>query len=339
MSQASPIRVTFVIPVRNDSIRLRRCLESIVRNDYPRGLVECIVADNGSTDDTAETARAMGATTLSIPGLPVSAVRNRAAAQASGDLIAFVDADHEIAPTWITAAVEGLREEDVGAVGALCLPPPDGKPVQGIYGVLRGRSVGRTNVTWLGSGNLAIRRDVFQQLGGFDERLETCEDVDLCQRLRAAGWRLVADERLVNIHLGDPASLWSVFMSERWRGRDNLRVSLRRMPALRDWPSIIIPVLDAPALVASVAGVAGVWFWGWQTLVVTAVAVAVLLGLTTLRAARMVVSGGLRRLDDVFLAFGVALAYDLGRACSLVLPAGHRQRQRSGPEIETGTHA
>ena len=45
--------VSFVIPVKNDAARLRRCLTSIVRNDYPRELIELIVVDNDSTDGSA----------------------------------------------------------------------------------------------------------------------------------------------------------------------------------------------------------------------------------------------------------------------------------------------
>src|SRR5205823_2418050 len=130
-------------------------------------------------------------------------------------------------------------------VGALCLAPPTGTWVQRTYGALRGRTKGRADVLWLGSGNMAIRRDVFEQLGGFDAALETCEDVDLCQRARDAGWRVVADERLENVHLGDPSTLSKLFMSERWRGGDNLRVSFRSSLTIRSMPSIIVPIADA----------------------------------------------------------------------------------------------
>ena len=50
--------VSFVIPVRNDVLRLQRCLSSILRNDYPRERLEIIVVDNESTDGSAVAARA-----------------------------------------------------------------------------------------------------------------------------------------------------------------------------------------------------------------------------------------------------------------------------------------
>jgi glycosyltransferase involved in cell wall biosynthesis len=53
--------VSFVVPVRNDVLRLQRCLNSIVRNDYPRDLIEIVVVDNESTDGSAAAARSYGA--------------------------------------------------------------------------------------------------------------------------------------------------------------------------------------------------------------------------------------------------------------------------------------
>src|SRR5262245_55400306 len=212
--------VSFIIPVRDDAFSLARCLSSIRKNGYPRDRLEFIVADNGSTDRSAEVARTHGARVLPLPGMRVPGLRNRAAAAARGDVLAFVDADHEISPDWIASAVDLLRDQRVAAVGALCSAPPGGTRIQRLYGLMRGRTSGRRDTSWLGSGNLAVRRTAFEKLGGFDESLDTCEDVELCQRLRAVGWRIVADERLGSVHAGDPKTLRELFVSERWRGRD-----------------------------------------------------------------------------------------------------------------------
>ena len=319
--------ISFVVPVRNDAERLSRCLRTIADNVYIGDRAECVVADNGSTDRSADVARAAGARVLSLPGLRVSALRNRAAATVSSDMLAFVDADHEISPAWIAAAMDVFRDPTIVAAGALCLPPPSGTWTQRMYGVLRGRTVGQGDASWLGSGNMVVRRDVFERLGGFDESLDTCEDVDLCGRMRLAGGRVVADERFVNIHLGDPRTLRDLFLSERWRGRDNLRVSLHTMPGLRDVPSIAIPVVDALALLTGVASLAGLFLApvAWKAwLAVAGGATAVVAGLAALRAVRMALSGNLRTAGDLIQAYVVALVYDAGRASSLFLPARHR---------------
>jgi GT2 family glycosyltransferase len=321
-----PGSVSFVIPVRDDSVRLRRCLDSILANSRSPRDLEIIVADNGSTDDSRQVAMAAGATTLELPGLPVAELRNRGASAAAGDVLAFVDADHEITPQWVASAVAVLSDSNVGAAGAIYTPPPQGSWVQRMYGVLRGHTVGQGDVDWLGSGNLAVRRSAFDAVSGFDTSLTTCEDVDLCQRLKAAGWRVVGDERLASIHFGDPATLSTLFRAERWRGRDNIRVTLRGKFTLRDLPSLLIPCLDAILAMAALAALVLVPVSGAPAIQIAAIAVAIVAGLALLRTARMV--WATRDFSPVTLgrAFLVAATYDLGRAAALVTRSSHHRR-------------
>jgi glycosyltransferase involved in cell wall biosynthesis len=326
--------VSFVIPVRNDPVRLRRCLTTIRANKPASARVEIVIADNGSTDDTPDVARSFGARVLSLPGLSVAALRNRAAVEAQGQVLAFVDADHEIDPEWVASATEALSEEGVAAVGALCFAPSEGTWVQRMYDALRGRTEGRSDVEWLGSGNMAVRRELFDKVGGFDVSLETCEDVDLCQRLRQAGLRVRGDDRLRNVHLGDPSTLGKLWRSELWRGRDNLRVSLRYGITLRGLPSIIIPILElacliiAPlalgvglALTMAVSPAPGL---GVLALAIGLAALAAPIALTLLRVLRMA-RWGLRGPADYARAFVVAGTYDLARAVALLARARHHQ--------------
>jgi GT2 family glycosyltransferase len=185
-------------------------------------------------------------------------------------------------------------------------------------------------VEWLGSGNLAVRRRAFDDRRGFDETLETCEDVDLCQRLGAAGWRVVADERLRSVHHGDPKTLRELFRSERWRGRDNLRVSFRRRPTVRDLPSIVIPIVDAAAMAVFSVAVLLTPFRGITAGLVALAALSLFLALAIARALRMAVAGRLRRAGEIRDALAVAVTYDAARASALLVPAGHR-RARPAP--------
>ena len=69
--------VSFIVPVRNDEVRLRKCLQSLEANRSSGVDVEIIVVDNGSTDGSRAVARAAGAHVLECPGLRVSELRNR----------------------------------------------------------------------------------------------------------------------------------------------------------------------------------------------------------------------------------------------------------------------
>jgi GT2 family glycosyltransferase len=140
-----------------------------------------------------------------------------------------------------------LRGPYVGAVGAPYEAPRDGTWVQRTYDLLRRRRTGLHEVEWLGSGNLAVWRRSFDAIGGFDTTLQTCEDVDFCRRLRSDGTRILESGRLRSVHLGDPSTVSELFRGELWRGRDNLRASLRGTVRLRELPSIIVPVVHLVA--------------------------------------------------------------------------------------------
>lgn len=313
--------VSILIPVLNDATRLSRCLTAIAANSYPCELVETIVADNGSTDGSRDVAARFGARVLELPNRKVSAVRNAAARTASGAILAFIDADHEIDPLWLQRAAELLADDRVVGAGASYSAPPQGNWVQRHYDALRGPTRGRGPAEWLGSGNLAVRRSAFESVGGFDETLETCEDVDLCQRLRAQGGLLIADESLRSIHAGDPRSLGAICRGELWRGRDNLRVSLRGPLSPRALPSILIPMLDIAALAAIVVSVSiGAWW-------LAAAAVACFVAFAALRAVKIIANLERPQAIDSPRAFAVAVAYDLGRSLALVVPVTHTVRR------------
>lgn len=313
--------ISFIVPVKNDAKRLAHCLESIRAAEAADGAVEIVVADNGSTDESVAVARAAGAVVLELPGIRLGALRNYGAAAACARIVAFVDADNEIVPGWIAAAIDGLTAPDVDAVGAPYYPPSPGTWVQRLYDRLRRHPEGQTRVTWLSSGNMAIRRSAFETAGGFDTTLETCEDVDLCRKLLAAGHGILADSRLRNIHYGDPRTLGHVFFGELWRGRDNVRVSLR---APRDWRTLVSAAIPAVVLVCLATTVAGVLTGTRSGLGLAALASFGLAGLLTTRAALMA-RGVLSR--DLPGALAVATAYELGRAFALTARVTHARRR------------
>ena len=317
--------VSFVIPVRDDAGRLQQCLASIRSNAYPAEAVEVIVVDNGSQDGSSQVATAAGARVLCRRELHVSALRNEGVRATAGEIVAFVDADHIIDPHWLACATKHFQDPVVGATGSSYLAPPHGTWVQRAYGRLRGRVAGVREVEWLGTGNLAIRRQVFQALRGFDTSLNTCEDVDLCNRLRASGYRLVSDDRLRSIHLGDPVTLPCLFFSELWRGRDNLRVTFRGPVTLRALPSALVPILTLLLMGLTIIGILAA-AWGGPRLILTS-----LLGLASLgvlRALRMMHSDlGNTRWRHLIQDFAVACTYEVARALALIWRASHRTRR------------
>lgn len=318
-------RVSFIVPVRNDEARLDRCLRSILQNIGAARYDEIIVVDHGSTDGSAAVGRRHGARVLTVrEPVRVSELRNRGARAAIGHILAFVDADNEIVAGWTMAAIESLREPGVGAVGALCLAPLDGTWVQRAYGTLRGRASGIHTASWLGSGNMAVWREAFDAGGGFDTSLDTCEDVDFCQRLRARGGRIVSDARMKNVHHGDPATLGALFQGERWRGRDNVRVSFRRPLQWSALPSALVSLVDAAMIGVAAAGLVAALIaprWG---LLVALLAATIITAGAGVRVLRAMARDRAPRSASILQVFVVACVYDFGRACAVLTPAPHR---------------
>jgi glycosyltransferase involved in cell wall biosynthesis len=314
--------LSVIIPVRNDARRLERCLASIAASPSPSSEVEVIVVDNGSTDDSPDAARRAGARVLVLPGLKVGELRNEGARAARGGILAFVDADHQVGPGWAAAALDALSEPTVGMAGAPYISPPEVTWVQRLYDAFREHRDGRHDVEWLGSGNMFLRRDLFDRLSGFDTTLEACEDVDLCRRVRGAGYRIVADSGITSTHYGDPPTLKKLFASELWRGRDNLRVSLRPPRTGRSLFTALVPVVDLIGITAIAAGlVAWPWGGGW----VAGAALLICAPPTALRAMRLHARIRERHAGDFMRASVMAIVYDVARALALALQAGHHR--------------
>jgi hypothetical protein len=317
--------LSFIVPVRDAADHLRRCLDSIraCTADFP---AEVIVVDNGSSDDSVSVALASGARVLSMPGR-VAELRNAASHVATGAHLAFVDADHEIDIGWAQAALELLRDPTVSAVGAQYRAPVEGTWVQRMYDRLRRHASGCRDVGWLPSGNLVVRKDHFEAIGGFDTTLHTCEDVDFCQRLTAAGNRLLSADRLRSIHRGDPGTLKALFFGELWRGRDNLRVSVRSPLTLRTLPGIVFPIANLFALAAVIVGLSTLTIGGGLLVVGGTLSFASAVGART-GALLWQPQRSPLNLAIATQAIAVAGVYETARALALVARMGHELRRK-----------
>jgi len=317
--------LSFIVPVRDAADHLGQCLRSIraCTADIP---AEVIVVDNGSIDDSVSVASESGARVLSMPGR-VAELRNAATRLATGRYLAFVDADHEIDIGWAQAALELLRDPMVSAVGAQYRAPIEGTWVQRMYDRLRRHTSGCREVGWLPSGNLIVRRDRFEAIGGFDTTLETCEDVDFCQRLAGAGNRLLSTDRLRSVHRGDPGTLKALFFGELWRGRDNLRVSVRSPLTLRALPGIVFPIANLFALAAIVVGLSTLTIGGGFLVVAGTLifvsAVGARTGALLWQPQRSPLNVGIAT-----QAIAVAGVYETARALALVARMGHELRRK-----------
>jgi len=206
--------VSVIIPALNEEQFIPRCLAGVTSVYYPSGLIEIIVVDNGSTDRTVNLAREFGATVMQVPNKSVGFLRNAGAAAARGEILAFLDADCVPDKSWLFNATRVLSEEDCVTGSRVAVPKGSTWIEQLWYG---GSRMGRYAVNYINSGNLVLRKDIFLQVGGFNEELVTGEDAEFCVRARKLV-RIVADTGIRVEHLGNPRTLHAFFRREIWHG-------------------------------------------------------------------------------------------------------------------------
>ncbi len=196
--------ISVVIPAYNEEAYLSDCLAALApdRQHYPADGYEIIVADNHSTDRTAEIARAYGARVVSVREKGVTYARQGAAMAATGDLLASTDADTLVCPDWLAVIAARFQADDtlVGLMGPVYLRggPAYARAYQAT--IMNGwfrlfRVLGRPCFP---GQNFAVRRADFQAMGGYDTRMRTGEDMNLSLRLRHRG--RIAWEPRMRVH-------------------------------------------------------------------------------------------------------------------------------------------
>ncbi|HVU75069.1 MAG TPA: glycosyltransferase [Mycobacteriales bacterium] len=116
-------RVTVLMPTFRRKALLSRALAAIAAQTYPAELVQVVVVDNGSGDDSAEPARAIAEVVTLPENAYVPDARNAALGRADGEIVAFTDDDCRPEPTWLECLVAGFRD-GVGLVQGQTRPDP-----------------------------------------------------------------------------------------------------------------------------------------------------------------------------------------------------------------------
>lgn len=182
-----PASVSVVIPVLNGGHTIGDTLRSLQGQAPAATSSETIVVDNGSTDDTAAVVRRFGVTLLHEAKPGAAAARNRGLHAASGEIVAFCDADTVLTRRWLAELLAAFEDPEVtlAAGRIVCYPPKTGAErylaTCGVYDVER--AVGRPVFPLAPSGNMAVRREAALAVGGFDEAMLTAEDADFCHRI------------------------------------------------------------------------------------------------------------------------------------------------------------
>jgi glycosyltransferase involved in cell wall biosynthesis len=196
-----------VIPCRNEARYITVCLDSILANDYPRNRLEVLIADGMSEDGTREIIDKYSrlrseVRCLDNPKRITPSALNIGVANARGEVIIRMDAHARIAGDYIRRCVAGLSRYRVDCVGGVMHTlPQEHTPV--------GRAIAAALGSGFGVGNsrfrvhpseptyvdtvfgACYRREVFERVGLFNERLPRTQDFEFNARLRRGGGRIL----------------------------------------------------------------------------------------------------------------------------------------------------
>ena len=224
--------VTVIIPARNESANIKACLSALMAQTYPRSLMEIIVVDDLSEDDTAEI----------VKNFPVKLIRNNpkpgtiafkkqaiatGISQASGALILTTDADCIVANTWVSTMVNTLQSQRAYMVtgpvkmmpGNQCLSMFQSLDIAILQGITAA-SVGSGIHDMSSGANLAYIKSFYHEVGGFSgiDDIASGDDMLLMQKFSAQypgsiGYAFSTDA-MVNTKT-EPT--WKLFLQQRIR--------------------------------------------------------------------------------------------------------------------------
>jgi glycosyltransferase involved in cell wall biosynthesis len=194
--------IAAVVIGRNEGERLLQCLRSTL---LQIGVV--IYVDSGSTDDSAQAAKRLGAHLVDLDmarPFTASRARNEGFAAVKSlrpeiPFIQFIDGDCELADGWLDAAIKVIRQRD--DVAAICGRRRERFPEMSVYNWL-------CDLEWDGpagevrafGGDVLMRVSALEAVGGYREDVIAAEDDELSVRLRQAGWHIWRVQSEMTLH-------------------------------------------------------------------------------------------------------------------------------------------
>ncbi|HEX4948114.1 MAG TPA: glycosyltransferase [Blastocatellia bacterium] len=186
-------KVSVVICAYNAADTIEDCLSSLQRLRYPN--YEVIVVNDGSRDATLEIAQRFPVHLITVPNGGLSAARNLGLQAATGEIVAYTDADVRVDEDWLSFLVQPFLTTDAVGVGGPNIVPPDDVWVAHCVAHSPGGPthvlLNDTVAEHIPGCNMAFRKWALDEIGGFDPTYTKAgDDVDICWRLQARGGRL-----------------------------------------------------------------------------------------------------------------------------------------------------
>jgi cellulose synthase/poly-beta-1,6-N-acetylglucosamine synthase-like glycosyltransferase len=200
------LKVSVIISVYNGAKTIRRCLESICNQVYPKELYEIIVIDDGSQDKTRTIIEQFQHIRLLCQNRRgPAAARNTGAEHAKHDILLFTDADCIPEPDWIKEMTAPFKDYSIAGVKGRYINRQKefaARFIQFEYEEKYARMARRERIDFIDTYSAAYKKEIFLKFGGFDEYFPTAsaEDIDFSFRLAQAGLQMVFNPKAIVVH-------------------------------------------------------------------------------------------------------------------------------------------
>jgi GT2 family glycosyltransferase len=148
--------------------------------------------------------------------------------------LAFLDADCVAPENWLEKASAFLNGDGQVIVGFRLSIPENCNWVAKCWDLLFAKRYFTAEVDWIPSGNMIMTRKAFMSINGFDEKLESNEDYDLCARMKKQGYKIISSSYTSITHLRPPQTLIQIFKKELWHGKEVLKVFINDIYRSKD---------------------------------------------------------------------------------------------------------
>jgi cellulose synthase/poly-beta-1,6-N-acetylglucosamine synthase-like glycosyltransferase len=194
-------QVTILIPTKNVVNYIDKVIQSILSLDYPKDNIEVVILDAFSTDGTIEALSKYSVKIIQEDCNPPTAY-NHVIDNVKGDVIAFGDGDAIVDKNWLKQLVKHLDDPKVAGAGGLCLTANKDKLVPKIIGYELQDRYERMpdNISRIATMNIAYKKSVLQEVGGFDEKQDIGYDTEVGHKIIRLGYKIVFDREAIVYH-------------------------------------------------------------------------------------------------------------------------------------------
>ena len=202
------VKVSIVIPTFNRKESLKKTLESLFNQTYPKDKYEIIVCDDDKSTDGTEgmVKELMKNSPCKIRYFKVknkykgpTAARNVGIENANGEVIGFTDDDCVASPNWIENAVSFFDNETITGVQGCTLPLPPSSKKNKIFWIEHTNKITEQD-DWYATCNIFYRKKALIEVRGFDHRFFPWEDTDLAWSLLEKGYKIVFSKDVLVYH-------------------------------------------------------------------------------------------------------------------------------------------